>query len=111
MRLLKDYQELENQIHAYFGYVEGWKVIPLDDSTEYYWKLREYEGGSGRVCYGEQFDDVNEETGSHYDDEIYTQRFLPKYVYRGQDYTMISCDTHVDGNKFLRIFDNKLEVI
>ncbi len=31
-------------------------------------------------------------------------------VYRGQDYTMISVDTHVDGNKFLQIFDNKKEV-
>lgn len=45
-----------------------------------------------------------------YSNEIYTQRFLPKWVYRGKDYTMICVDTHTDGNKFLQIFDNSKEI-
>jgi hypothetical protein len=42
--------------------------------------------------------------------EIYTQRFLPKWVYRGAEYTMVCVDTRTDGNKFLMVFDNKKEI-
>ena len=42
--------------------------------------------------------------------DIYTQRFYDKWVWRGKDYTMIFCDTHTDGNKFFGIYDNKKEV-
>lgn len=44
-----------------------------------------------------------------YVNEIYTQRHLTKWVYRGEDYTMILVDTHVDRNQFLQIFANKYE--
>ena len=43
----------------------------------------------------------NEAVGDYYCNSIYTQRFLSKWVYRGGDLTMISVDTHTDGNKFL----------
>lgn len=45
-----------------------------------------------------------------YSDEIYTQCFLPKWIYRGKDYTMILIDIHTDGNRFLAIYDNKKEI-
>jgi len=51
-----------------------------------------------------------EEWLSFYRNDIYTQRFLSKWVYRGEDYTMICVDTHTDGNKFLQIFNNKKEI-
>ncbi len=37
MKLLKEYFELQTKIHDYFGYEEDWKVIPLEDSTDFYW--------------------------------------------------------------------------
>jgi len=46
----------------------------------------------------------------YYEDTIYQQRFLPKYIYEGLEYTMISVDTQTDGNKFLAVFDNKKKV-
>ena len=49
---------------------------------------------------------IRKEDGNFYTEEIYKQRFLPKWVYLGKDFTMICCDTQVDGNKFLRVFDN-----
>ncbi len=105
MKILTDYFKLRDDIFAYFGYVEDWVCIPLDDVREMYWKLRD-----DVVLYAEEQNDVVEETGNHYEDEIYTQRFLPYWVYRGKDYTMISCNPGVDGNKFLRIFDNSKEL-
>jgi len=106
MKLLDEYFKLQKQIHEYFGYKEDWVVIPLEDSTDYYW----YFEGS-KVLFAKNKDNVFEGTMEDgYSDIVYTQRFLPKYVYRTDKYTMICVDTHTDGNKFLRIFDNAKEI-
>lgn len=111
MNLLDDYFETQLLVHNYFGYVEDWVSIPLDDARQYYWHLPDGEGYGGRVVYAKEKHDLDEEgQGDYYEDEIYTQRFLPKWVYRAKDYTMICCNPGVDGNKFLRIFDNTKEL-
>jgi hypothetical protein len=108
MKLLDDYFKLQKEIYEYFGYEEDWLAIPLDDRREFYWKL---EGDvPGNVYYAETVEKLNDtEAGEFYEDEIYTQRFLPKWVYRAKDYTMIVVDTHTDGNKFLAVYDNTKE--
>jgi hypothetical protein len=110
--LIDQYFDLEGKVHEYFGYKEDWRAIPMDDARDYFWCL---DGeGPGRIAYAETEEKLREgletESGDYYQDDIYTQRFLPKWVYRGPDYTMIACDPHVDGNKFLRIFSNANEV-
>jgi hypothetical protein len=50
-------------------------------------------------------------TGDYYQNDIYTNRFLPKWVYRGPEYTMIVVDTHTDGNQLLQVFANDKEKI
>lgn len=107
MKILDEYFELQAQIFAYFGYVEDWRVIPLDDCREYYWRL--CGEGPGDVYYADTEEELENEEGNFYSDEIYTQRFLPKWVYRGEAYTMVCCNPSVDGNTFLRIFDNVKE--
>lgn len=107
MQILDEYNIKRQEIFDYFGYVEDWVVIPLDDSTMYYWRLNQEEDGSGFV----EYDEIDPLIGNDffefdYQDEIYTQRFLSKWVYHGKEYTMICCNPGVDGNKFLRIFDN-----
>ncbi len=121
MKQLDEYMKLEKEIHDYFGYVEDWVVIPMDERREFYWKCDEdrdtevYYSKSKENLekiiandYEWQGDDIDE--NDYYTDEIYTQRFLPKWVYRGKDYTMIVVDTHTDGNKFLAIYDNAKEI-
>lgn len=114
MQLLKDYQALEKQIHKYFGYVEDWVTIPLDDATDMHWRIIGGEGHGGVVQYAESVDELPSAArfsgGEYYENEIYTQRFLPKWVYRAADYTMICVDTHTDGNHYLQIFDNSKEI-
>jgi hypothetical protein len=107
MKLLNDYFDAKKQVHDYFGYVEDWVSIPLDDATDYIWHLTG-EGYGDEVKYAEKLEDFA--TGDYYANEIYTQRFLPKWVYRGPEYTMICVDTHTDGNKFLQVFDNSKEL-
>lgn len=108
MDLLGNYFEIQKQIYDYFGYVEDWRIIPLDDATECYWRL-DGEGHGGKVCYAETEAELNNQDGQYFENEIYTQRFPPKWVYRGQHYTMICVDTHTDLNQFLQIFDNDKE--
>ncbi len=81
-------------------------AIPVDDATEYFWLI---DGGDrdGVVRFADTEENLNNyEAGEFYENSIWTQRFLPKWVYAGKDYTMICVDTHTDGNKFLQIFDN-----
>jgi hypothetical protein len=95
------------ELLAYFGYVEGWRVLPLDDARQYFWKL---DGeGPGTVKYADTEEELAKETGQYYTGEIYTYRHLPKWVYRGADFTMIVVDTNTDGNKFLQVFTNANE--
>lgn len=108
MNLLDDYNALLKEIYAYFGYVEEWHVFPIDDARECYWRLSGEGPGTVRFSETEAALD-DEDAGDFYENEIYMQRHLPKWVYRGPEYTMIVVDTHTDGNKFLQIFDNAKE--
>ena len=104
MQLLSQYNDLRNQVFAYFGYVENWRVLPLDDCREYFWKL---EGeGPGTVKFADTEQELADESGQYYKNEIYTQRHLKQWVYRGAEFTMVVVDTHTDGNQFLQIFNN-----
>lgn len=109
MKLLNEYNQKRQELFDYFGYVENWVAIPVDDATMYYWRLTG-EGRGDEVLFADTLEELETESGNCYSNEIYTQRFLPKWVYRGEDYTMVVVDTHTDGNKFLQIFDNKKEI-
>lgn len=109
MQLLNDYFRLRLELFDYFGYVENWKAIPVDDATQYYWQLSGESFGD-EVLFADTLEELENRDGNFYSNEIYTQRHLPKWIYRGADYTMVVVDTHVDGNKFLQIFDNAKEV-
>jgi len=112
MKLLDSFFKLRKEIHDYFGYTEDWVTIPLMDGTGYYWNLRKRPDSDlyKDVRYHEE--PLTKETlegGATYSAVIYTQRFLSKWVYRTEDYTMICVDTQTDGNKYLMVFDNSKE--
>ena len=108
MELLDKYLDMQREIYTHFGYVEDWRVIPIDDAREYYWRL--YGEGPGTVRYAKTPEKLDDPALDYYTNEIYTQRFLPKWVYRSEDYTMVCVDTRVELNVFLQIFDNAKEV-
>ena len=109
MQLLDDYRATVEAIHSYFGYVEDWVVIPLEDGRRYYWQLRGGDAYGGRLCYAKSEHELETGEGDYYESPIYTQRFLPRWVYRAKDYTMVSIDTQTDGNHFLIVLDNTKE--
>lgn len=106
MKMLNDYFKLQKEIYEYFGYVEDWVVIPIEDSTDSVWEL-----GADEVRYADTLDQLNNiDAGDYYINELYHQRFLPKSIYKAKDYTMLVVDTRCDGNKFLQIFDNSKQI-
>jgi hypothetical protein len=106
-QMLKEYFDLQKKIHTYFGYTEDWVTIPLLNGTEYFWSVCETK----KIVYYHEnpLTQDSVEGGAHYSGRIYTQRFLPKWVYRSDRYTMVSVDTQTDGNKYLMVFDNDKE--
>lgn len=108
---LNTFNALEKEIHNYFGYVEDWVKIPMESHIGEYWMLTGDKKARGCAVYSPvPLTKKTIEAGSEiYGGPIYTQRFLPKWVYRGEDYTMVSVNTQTDGNRFLMIFENSKE--
>lgn len=110
MKILDDYNSCKQAIFDAFGYVEDWKVHPIEDMREVYWA---YDGKYEQVQFFFQKEDIGKYS-KLYSHEIGHDRFLPKYVYKGtgeaEGYTMILCDTQTDGNILLCIFDNKKNI-
>lgn len=107
LKLIKKYNDALQAIYDHVGFVEDWVVYPIADETDSWWKLKQDEE---TVLYSENKEDSEEETGNHYEGEIYTQRFYQKHVYEGKDFTMIFVDTHTDGMKYFMLFDNSKRI-
>jgi hypothetical protein len=111
MSILSKYEAAKQAVFDHVGYVENWRILPICDTTDCFWKILsspQERGGSVRFADTEAAL-KDEDAGDYYEDEIYTQRHLTKYVYRGAQYTMVCVDTHTDGNQLLRVFDNTKE--
>lgn len=101
--LMEEYEQALENLYAHFDFEEDWVVYPIDDCTDCFWETK-----GNMVKYAETQEKFFSE-GDYYVDDIYTQRFYSKWVYKGEKYTMIFCDPHVDGMKWFRIFDNSKE--
>ena len=110
MELFEQYDNVKQQIFDYFGYVEDWRVLPLVFDTGCFWYLTGSEQ-YGWIVFAETVKQLKDEDScNYYENEIYTQRHLFKWFYRGEDYTMFCVDTHCDGNQYLQILSNDKEV-
>ena len=103
---LQDYFKLQRDIYREFGYIEDWKVYPLDDQTDCFWFVHE-----DQVVFHDEYIDQDTLNGSlYYREEIATDIHLDKSIWECENYTMVLIDTRTDGNVFLTIFDNKKKI-
>ena len=109
MKIIDDFNLALRALYDHVGFKEDWVVYAIDDRTEMYWKINGTEK-DGEVVFHEEKAVVEEEDGNQYSDEIYTQRFYNKWVYRGSELTMIIVDTHTDSNKFFAFYRNDKEL-
>lgn len=103
MKQLDAYNQAEQEIYEYFGYEPSWTVYPIDDCRDSFWVV-EIGDDDDTLTYADSIHELQTGTGNCYRDEIRGK------VYRGPEFTAIEVDTHCDGNRFLRIFDNTKEV-
>ena len=101
MDLIKNYESALQAIYDHVGFKEDWVVAPIDNCTDKFWDT---DGES--VTYADSQQEFETEEGNCYCDDVYKQRFYDKWIYHGTDLTMIFCDSHVDGMKWFRLFDN-----
>ena len=106
MSLMDDFTKAKQALYDHVGFVEDWTVYAIEDRTEMDWTVNESEK---YVRYAETKEKLDSD-GDYYEDEIYTQRFYSKWVYRGEKLTMIMVDTHTDGNRFFAFYDNEKEI-
>lgn len=103
---------MEKSLYSYFGY-DYELNLPLVDNRSLYWYVNdeneEDDDGYVRFCDKKEclFNDDEMEYGENV---FYTIRGSSKWVYRGEDFTMIVCSECYLGEKLLRIFDNMKEV-
>lgn len=108
MSVMTDYIKARDALYKHVGFQEDWVIYPIEDNTEMYW---DYEKNNS-VRYAETEEKLRDKDDKqeYYEDEIYTQRFYTKWVYKGKEFTMIFCNPGVDGMKWFRVFDNSKRV-
>jgi len=106
--MMTAFKDARQKLYRHVGFVEDWVVYPIDDRTEMFWRVDKDEREF--VRYGETPEGLDSPDDEFYEEEIYTQRFYKKWVFRGKKLTMVMVDTHVDGNKFFAFFSNDKEV-
>lgn len=115
--IVDSFFDAREAIFDHVGYVEDWRVLPIDDSRDDFWAVdkhdREwvkYSPSREALAYWLEHDDFGPHGDKLYENAIYTQRHLPKWVYRGEELTLVVADTQTDGNQYLQLFRNENEV-
>jgi len=104
MDLIESFNIAKQALYDHVGFVEDWVIYAVEDRTDMLWQIDNYE-----IKFAKTIEDFNSD-GDYYLDEIYTQRFYEKHIYRGDTFTMVFVDTHTDGNKFFAFYRNDKEV-
>lgn len=117
--IVNTFYTLRDAIFAHVGYRQDWRILPIEDCRGDFWNVDEHERERVRFSPSREaleywLAEHDDEYGPHgdvlYENSIYTQRHLPKWVYRGAELTLVVVDTHCDGNQYLQLFRNANEV-
>jgi len=110
------YFALEKEIKETFGWVDSWKLLPLDDARGEYWLLAGDDKITGRDCtmvHGYEGKPITLEEakeGKVAGSAVYTQRDHDRWIFRVGNVVLIPVDTGCDGNILLSLLDAKKEI-
>jgi len=105
MELIDNYNEAIYAIYDHVGFEEGCMVAPIDNQTDQFWNI-----GTEIVYHADSEEEFKTKQGNYYEEEIYKCYFYDKSVYVGEKFTMIICDSHVDGMVWFSLFDNAKKI-
>jgi hypothetical protein len=109
MNVAEEFFNAQKALFEHVGFVPDWVEYAIDDQREMLWETNMTPNGGGHVKFAETQEKMDSD-GEYYQDEIYTQRFYEKWVYEGEDVTMIFCHPGVDGINWFKVFDNSKRI-
>jgi hypothetical protein len=109
------YFAIEEDIKKTLGWVDTWRVLPLQDERGSHWMLvgGDKDTGKGSIVVTAQkpitleMAEKGDEIGGGV---VYTQRHHDRWVFRAGDVVLIPVDTGCDMNVFLYLLDAKKEL-
>lgn len=107
MNIIKRFDNAKQVLYDHVGFKEDWVIYPIINRTEMFWKITTNQK---EVRFAETKSKFISSDGQYYFNDIYTQRFYKKWVYRGKEFTMIFVDTRINGNKFFAFYSNNKEI-
>lgn len=103
--VLTAYLTAKEQLLEHVGLKPDWVEYPIDDLSSAVWCVDE-----GDIRWADSEPELISGEGNCYSAEIYTQRFYKSHVFRGDKYTLVFADPHVDGCRWWYIFSNDHEI-
>jgi hypothetical protein len=112
---IDQYFTLEKAIKEALGWVDSWKVIPLEDERDSYWMVAGGDKLTGRgssiVRSPKPITSAMAEEGKEiYSGHVYTQRDHDCWILRAGNDVLVPVDTQTDGNIFLYLLDAAKEI-
>jgi len=111
---IDQYFALEEDIKEPLGWVDSWKILPLEDNRQSYWLLAGDDKKTGRDCtvitLKEPITFEAAKKGEVSGSQIYTQRDHERWIFRAGGVVLIPVDTQTDGNVLLLLLDAAKEI-
>jgi hypothetical protein len=114
-KLLDNFIEARDALYAHCGFKEDWVTFPINpEPLGSVWRVdRETPTeANGSVHWANDEAKLNDEAeGDFYSAELLKHRFFDgKSVFRGADLTLVIGEPHVDGMRWLYVFDSHKEI-
>jgi hypothetical protein len=112
-KLLDDFISARDALYAHCGFKEDWITFPIEaGNLESFWMVPNEELPNSPVRWAKDektlLDPNSEE---YYSADLVKHRFFNgKSVFRGEDLTLVIGEPHVDGMRWLYVFDSHKEI-
>ena len=104
MNVAQEFFKAQEALFEHVGFIPDWVEYAIDNCLDKIWSC---DGDTVKYAYTvEKFNS----DGDYYENEVYTQRFYKKWIYEGEEVTMIFCNPGTDGVQWFRIFNNELRI-
>jgi Txe/YoeB family toxin of Txe-Axe toxin-antitoxin module len=95
------------------GFKEDWITFPINSETiNSFWEVLNEVQGNSPVRWADTEEKLaDKDAGDYYSANLVKHRFFDgKSIFRGEDLTLIIGEPHVDGMRWLYVFDSHKEI-
>ena len=107
--ILQNFISARDALYEHCGYREDWITFPINSETiDRVWNIQ----NETHVRWANTEEKLaNVDAGEYYSAELVKHRFFEgKSIFRGEDLTLVIGEPHVDGMRWLYVFDSHKEI-